>query len=127
MARLGGKHRMERACAAFPERPALILPFDLLSQNQGIADQIACVQIPMAQVNRGNLVIIVGGVIIDSLIGVTAAGIDGDLIAAMFNLTAASLLVDRAQNVEKLADAFRFGIPGYRVHPGKGYPYEPGL
>ena len=60
------------------------------------------------------------------LVGIAAGGVECDLIFAVCNLTAASLLVNGAKDMEKLADAFQFGIAGAGVHFGKGDSYKAG-
>ena len=67
-----------------------------------------------------NLMIIVCCIIINSLITVTAGGIKSDLIFSWFYLTAASLLIYGAEDVEELTDAFEFGVAGSGVYFGEG-------
>lgn len=50
--------------------------------------------------------VFVGGVVVNSLCSIAAGRIESDLVFAICDLTAASLLIDRAEDVEKLADAF---------------------
>lgn len=59
--------------------------------------------------------VFVGGVVVNSLCSIAAGRIESDLVFAICDLTAASLLIDRAEDVEKLADAFEFGITGFWV------------
>lgn len=54
--------------------------------------------------------IIVSCVIINAFIRITARGIDSNLVLSVFYLTAASLLVNRAEYMEKLAYAFGFAF-----------------
>lgn len=56
--------------------------------------------------------IIVSCVIINAFIRITARGIDSNLVFLVFYLTAASLLVNRAEYMEKLAYAFGFAFSG---------------
>ena len=58
-----------------------------------------------------DLVVVIGCIIINPFGSVTAGRVNRDLILSLRHLAAASLLIDRAQNVEKLADAFCFRIP----------------
>ena len=69
----------------------------------------------MVHMNCRNLMIFVSCIIINSLITVTAGGIKSDLIFSWFYLTAASLLVNRPQDMKELADAFFLGISGKRM------------
>ena len=70
--------------------------------------------------------VFVGGVVVNSLCSIAAGRIESDLVFAICDLTAASLLIDRAEDVEKLADAFEFGITGFCVHFGKSHTNEAG-
>ena len=56
--------------------------------------------------------IVIGGVIVYPAAGVAARGIYGYLILAVRDLAAAALLIDGAENVEKLADALLLGVAG---------------
>ena len=80
---------------------------DLLIENQGITDESGAVQILPVHIHGCNLVVIIGSVVVNAFVSVAAGGIDGDLIFAAY-IAAAPLLIHRAQNVEKLADAFVF-------------------
>ena len=78
----------------------------------------------MMHVHCRNLTIIVGCIIINSFACIAAGRIDGQLILSLSDLAAASLLVDRAQDMEKLSDALHLRVPGNRVrtdecHTGK--------
>ena len=57
-------------------------------------------------VYRGNAAVIISRVIVNAFARIIAGGVDGNLIFAVCDLTAASLLLDRAQNMKELADAF---------------------
>ena len=57
-------------------------------------------------INSTDLMIFVGSIIVNSLCGIAAGRIESDLVFAICDLTAASLLIDRAEDVEKLAAAF---------------------
>lgn len=73
----------------------------------------------MVHMDRRDLVIVIGGVVIDALICIAAGGVNGNLILSVFDFAAATLLIHCAENVEKLADAFRFRIAGNRICPDK--------
>ena len=59
----------------------------------------------MVHMDRRDLVIVIGGVVIDALICIAAGGVNGNLILSVFDFAAATLLIHCAENVEKLADA----------------------
>ena len=61
-------------------------------------------------INRTNLVIVVGGVVVDSLVGIATGGVKCDFIFSVCNLTTTSLLVNRTENVEKLVHAFALAV-----------------
>ena len=82
----------------------LIMKMDLFALNDRITDKCPAVQIFPFHVNCGDLMIFVSGVVVDALGGIAAS----------------SLLVYGAKDMEKLADAFQFGIAGSCVHSGKG-------
>ena len=98
----------------------LILKMDLFALNDRITDKCPAVQIFPFHVNCGDLMIFVSGVVVDALGGIAAGCVECELIFAVCNFTAASLLVNGAKDMEKLADAFQFGIAGSCVHSGKG-------
>ena len=56
-----------------------------------IAHQSGRLQILMVHVDRGDLAVVVGGVVVDAFVCVAAGGVEGDLILAVFE-EAASLL-----------------------------------
>ena len=59
-----------------------------------------------------DLVVVIGCIIVNPFGSVEAGRVNRDLILSLRHLAAASLLINRTQNVEKLADAFLFRIPG---------------
>ena len=71
--------------------------------------------------------ILIGGVIVNPFVCIAAAGIDGGLVLSLLCLTASPLLVHRAQDVEELADALGFRVPGDRIHLHKSRPHKAGL
>ena len=79
------------------------------------------VQIFVVHGHSGDLVVIVGRVVIDTCIGVAAACVEGDLVLAVIQLTAAALLLYRAEDVEELADTAHLVVGRFRVAPGKGH------
>ncbi len=63
-----------------------------------------------------DLMIFIGGIIINSLCCVAAGSVESDLIFAFCYFAAATLLIYGAEDVEELADAFEFGVAGSGVH-----------
>ena len=88
----------------------LIPPADLLLFYQRIGDQLTSCQILPVHIHSADLVIVIGIILVDSLIRITTGGIQRDLILVLPKLAAASLLIHRPQNMEKLADTFPFRI-----------------
>ena len=105
----------------------LILKMDLFALNDRITDKCPAVQIFPFHVNCGDLMIFVSGVVVDALVCVAAGGVEGDLILAVFEEAAASLLFHGSEDVEKLADAFLLRVPGAGVHFRESDPDETGL
>ena len=90
-----------------------IHPVDLFSLNQRISEKLGIVQITMVHIHTCDLVVFVCCIIIDSFICITAGSVERDLILAICNFTAAPLLIDRSENVEKLADALCLAVAGF--------------
>ena len=63
-----------------------------------------------------DLMIFIGGIIINSLCCVAAGSVESDLIFAFCYFAAATLLIYGAEDVEELADAFEFGVAGSGVY-----------
>ena len=105
----------------------LILKMDLFALNDRITDKCPSVQIFPFHVNCGDLMIFVSGVVVDALGGIAAGCVECDLIFAVCNFTAASLLVNGAKDMEKLADAFRFRTAGNGIRPHESRPHKAGL
>ena len=80
-----------------------------------MAYKLCAVDVLAVELHGGYLMIVVGGVIIYSLVGVVAGGVNGYLISAPY-LAAASLLIYRAQDMEELADAFSLAAARAGVH-----------
>ena len=68
-----------------------------------------------------DLMIFIGGIIINSLCCVAAGSVESDLIFAFCYFAATTLLIYGAEDVEELTDAFEFGVAGSGVHFGEGY------
>lgn len=92
--------------------------------TRGIGDQRFRIQILQVHIHSTDLMILIGGVVINSLLGAAAGGIEGDLICSVY-IAAAAGLIHKAENVKKLADAFRFRASGNGVGTGKCSPGEP--
>ena len=106
--------------------PPLILPLDLLFLNHRIAHQQTAVQIFLVHIYSGNLMIVISRIIVNTFIRIAAAGIKGNFIVTLPHITASSLLVNGAQNMKELADAFLLRISGNRIHFDKCAPYKTG-
>ena len=68
-----------------------------------------------------DLMIFIGGIIINSLCCVAAGSVESDLIFAFCYFAAATLLIYGAEDVEELAVAFEFGVAGSGVLFCVGY------
>ena len=77
---------------------------NLFALHQRVAGQLGAVQVFPVHIHSGDLVVAVGRVVINAFVGVAATGVEGDLILAAVQLTAAALLFDRVQDVEELVD-----------------------
>ena len=77
-------------------------------------------------VDCGDLVILIGGVVIDSLARIAAGGVERDFVMSLTDLTAAALLIDGAENMEELADALGFGVSGEGMRSRKGHSGKTG-
>ena len=73
-------------------------------------------QIFTMHIDSIDLMIFIGGIIINSLCCVAAGSVESDLIFAFCYFAAATLLIYGAEDVEELADAFEFGVAGSGVH-----------
>lgn len=98
---------------------------DLLTLHQRIADQFIGIQIGTMKFYAGNLAVFIGGVIVNALCGIAAAGIYG-LFVEIANLHTALLLGNRTENVKDLADAGRFIVLRNGVEPCKSGFYKSG-
>ena len=74
---------------------ALILPADLLTGYERVADELRAVEIDLVHIDRGDLAVFVGGVIIDTPVGVAAARVNRVFKRVTYS-AAALLLRDRA-------------------------------
>ena len=74
------------------------------------------VKIFSVHVHRRDLAVGICGVVINSTACITAGGVDRDLIFSIGYLAAASLLVDRSSDMEKLCHTLLLGIVRNCVH-----------
>ena len=93
---------------------------DLFCGNRCKTGQFLSVQVGLMHVYSADLVVIIGGIIINSLCCVAAGSVEGNFVFAFCYFAAATLLIYGAEDVEELADAFKFGVAGSRVHFGEG-------
>ena len=93
----------------------LILIPHLLFRNRLVNDQAVAIQIFLTHIHGGDLVVIVGGVVVNSLAYIAAAGLEGDLIFLFLQTAQSPLLVYAAENVEELADGVQFIVRGQRM------------
>ena len=93
-----------------------VLVIDMLSGDNGESYKRVFLKVGFVHINSGDLVIFIGGVIINSFIGVAAGGVKGNLKFSFAHIAAASLLVNGAENMEKLAYAFRLAFSRNGIH-----------
>ena len=111
-ARTGASQRMPRSFLALD----LIFPADLLRVHERIRRELRAVEVGCVELHAGDLAVVVGRVVIDAALRVPAVCVDRVLKLAGPYLAAALLLLDRAEDVEELTDAFEFGVAGSGVH-----------
>ena len=73
-----------------------VLVLYLLPRNQRITDKTACVKVFSVHIDRRNLMIFIGRVVVNTFACVTAGGVKRDFIFFVADVTAAPLLVYRA-------------------------------
>ena len=79
---------------------------DLLILHQWISNQLLAIQIFLMHVDGGDLVVLVGGIVVDAFVCVAAGGIKGDFIAVVSYDAATTRLCHCAQDMKELVDAF---------------------
>ena len=84
---------------------SLILMRHLFSLHQRIPHQKPIIQLFAVQMHCRDLVIVIGGVIIDSFIRVAAGGVLGHF-KTVAGITTAPRLADGTQNMKELTDTF---------------------
>lgn len=77
---------------------------DLLGGNEGVAGELRIVEIGFSEVDAGDLVVVVTGVVIETAVEIAAGGVDGDVVVAVPEVDNATLVVDRVEDMEELAD-----------------------
>ena len=86
----------------------LVLLGDLFGSDEGIAGEVGAVKVNAVEVNGGDLVIVVAGVVVNTGAEVATGGIDGDFVFGIVGgaeAAGAAGLVNGVENVEELADA----------------------
>ena len=101
--------------------------FDLLLLNQGIAHQPRTGQGFMVHIHSSDLTVFISRIIINAFACIAARSIKRYFIFSISHIAAAALLLDRAENVEKLADALLFRTAGNGIHPSESGPDKTGL
>ena len=100
---------------------------DLFCGNRCKTGQFLSVQVGLMHVYSADLVVIIGGVVVNAPVRVAAGGIEGDLVFSLSQVAAAALLVHGAENVEELADALLLALSAPGIQLRKGHPNKPGL
>ena len=85
---------------------------NLLTLHRCIGYQLFPVQILLMHVHSTDLVIVIGSIVVDPLIRITAGSIQGNLVFPLSQPTAPPLLIDTAEDMEKLAYALLLRISG---------------
>ena len=89
----------------------LVLLGDLFGGDEGVAGEVGAVKVNAVEVNGGDLVIVVAGVVVDTGAEIAAGGIDGDFVFRIVGgaeAAGAAGLVNGVENVEELADTAEF-------------------
>ena len=98
---------------AYSARQSVLIKNILLAQKR-ITDQGFCVKVLLMHINRCDLTVLIGSVIIDSPIRIDAACVYGNFVLVIFQSAAAALLLCRAEDMKTLADAFLLAAAGNR-------------
>ena len=80
---------------------------DLFGGDEGIAGEVGAVKVNAAEINGGDLVVVVAGVVVNAGAEVAAGGIDGDFVFRIVGgaeAAGAAGLVNGVEDVEELAD-----------------------
>lgn len=96
----------------------------MLPHNGSKTDKLLTVEIFFAHINGVYLMIVIGGVVINPLVGIAAACVKRYLKFAAAYVAAAPLLVYGTQYMEELAYAFLLGISRNGIGSYKGDSYK---
>ena len=94
---------MNDESAVFFHSAFLIFHTDLLTFYDGIADRLVGIQVNTMEPDTGDLIVLIGGVIINALACVAAAGIEGFFVK-LAHFYAALLLGNGTEDMKNLAD-----------------------
>jgi hypothetical protein len=78
--------------------------------NKFVRDKAAALQILFVHIHGMDLAVTVGGIVVDPPVGIAAGTVNGDLIHIRGKFYTAPLHFHGFEDVEKLIDAFVFGI-----------------
>ena len=84
---------------------------DLFGGDEGIAREVGAVKVNAVEVNGGDLVVVVAGVVVNAGAEIATGGIDGDFVFRIVGgaeAAGATGLVNGVENVEELTDAAEF-------------------
>lgn len=93
---------------------------DLFGGDEGITDERSGIEVGFFEVDSGDLVVVVAGVVEETLFEIIAVGIDGDFVFIITEVGAAALLVDGVEDVEELADTAYLVVGGEGMEFGEG-------
>ena len=94
----------------------LILLFYLLGCYKREAGKGDCIEVFFVHIYGGYLVVVVGCIVVNAFVGVAAGRIDCYFVLALSKMATAALLVNRAENVEKLAHTLCLALSRKRGH-----------
>lgn len=97
---------------------------DLFGADEGITDERSGIEVGFFEVDSGDLVVVVAGVVEETSFEIVAVGIDGDFVFIITEVGAAALLVDGVEDVEELADAARLIVGGEGMGASEGSFHE---
>ena len=78
--------------------------------NDGMDDKLVGVEVFGSEFESGDLVVVIGSVVENTVFEVVAGGVDGVFELVVAEVAAAELLVDGVEDVEELADAGEFVV-----------------
>lgn len=92
----------------------------MLGGDKGVVDEVGAVEVFFLHVDRGDLVVVVAGVVEDLVVEIVTVGVDSDFVFVVTEVGAAALLVDGVEDVEELADTGDFVVGGKGIKLGEG-------